>query len=95
MPYVSVIRFTPYDYLRMVMSFDPSSSGIGPSPNPSRQFNEWNGEATSRPPINTKYYESLVSWAPRFAEAVQRAFDGDESLSEIDYGVPQLPNRPQ
>ena len=95
MPFVSVIRYTSYDYLRMAMAFDPSSSGITPSKTPARQFNDWNGVTVSQMPVHRKFYDALVSWAPRFADAVQRAFDGDESLSDADYGEPILPTKAQ
>jgi hypothetical protein len=95
MPFISVIRYTPYDYLRMSMAFDPSSSGIAGSKTPARQFNDWNGLTVSQMPVHMRFYDALVSWAPKFADAVQRAFDGDESLSAADYGEPTLPTKTQ
>jgi hypothetical protein len=88
MPYVSVTRYTPDDYLRMVVSFDPSVSGIAASADPAQQRNDWQPDA--RLPAQADFYAALVAWALRFAGAVERAFAGDESLSGTDYGEPIL-----
>ena len=90
MPFVSVVRYTSYDYLRMVMSFDPFPAGIIPSQNPARQFNEWQGQTVSQRQSHSKFYDSLVDWAPRFATAVQRDFEQDEYLTGDDFGEPLL-----
>lgn len=93
MPFVSVTRYTPYDYLQMTVSFDPSTSGISPSANPTRSFNDWLPETVAQRPTHSMFYEALVSWAPTYAAGVQRAFDGDESLSPAEYGEPALPTK--
>jgi len=94
MPFVSVTRITRYDFLSMSVSFNPAVSGISRSQNPNRQFNEWNAETISQRPTHAKFYDALVAWAPKFAQAVQRASEGDESLSSTDYGEPTLPAKP-
>ena len=92
MPFVSVTRYTSYDYLQMTVSFDPSVSGIASSQNPNRQSNDWNGLKSVPNSTHAKFYDALVLWAPKFAEAVQRAFAGDEKLSDADFGAPVLPS---
>lgn len=94
MPFLSVIRYTPYDYLRMSINFDPDISGIAKSANVPRQFNDWQGQTVNTRPQHAKFYDSLVSWAPVFATAVQRAFDNDKYLSSKDFGAPSFPPKP-
>lgn len=91
MPFVSVVRYTSYDYLKMSINFDPALSGIGSSADPTRQFNDWQGQSVASRPQHLKFYEALVIWAPKFATAVQRAFDNDEYLTDADFGLPALP----
>jgi hypothetical protein len=92
-PFVSITRFTSFDYLRMSIYFDPMLSGIGPSQNPVRQLNDWHGDTASQRPAHANFYAALVAWAPKFADAVQRAFDGDEKLVGEDFGEPNLPSK--
>ena len=92
MPFVSVVRYAAYDYLRMSISFDPFPAGILPSQNPARQFNEWQGQTVSQRQKHAKFYDSLVDWAPKFATAVRRDFENDEYLTSGDFGEPILPN---
>lgn len=94
MPFVRVTRYTSYDFLQMTVSFDPSVSGIVRSQNPARPFNDWFAQTVSQRPAHAKFYDALVAWAPKYAEAVQRAFDGDERLPSADYGEPNLPVKP-
>lgn len=94
MPYVSVVRYTSYDYIRMSINFDPNISGLMPSQNPARNFNDWQGQAVSNRPRHKQFYDALVNWAPKFALGVQRAFDEDKYLSPSDFGTPALPNKP-
>lgn len=91
MPYVSVVRFTGYDYLRMTISLNPASSGIGRSEHGERHLNEWNPRRVPQNPRVKGFYESLQAWAPQFADAVSRAFEGDKVLKPSDYGRPTLP----
>ena len=93
-PFVSVVRFTSYDYLRMSMSFDPMVSGIGASKNPARQFNVWHADNAARDPSRKAFFDALVAWAPTFADAVQRAFDADDTLTAKDFALPKLPEKP-
>ena len=92
MPFVSVVRYTAYDYLRMSISFDPFPVGILPSQNPARQFNEWQGQTVSQRQKHARFYDSLVDWAPKFATAVQRDFEQDEYLTSGDFGEPVFIN---
>ena len=94
MPFVMVTRYTPYDYLQMTVSFDPALSGIPPSQNPARTFNEWNAAGIAQRPANAKFFDALVAWSPTYAAAVQRAFDGEDGLAASDYGEPILPVKP-
>lgn len=94
MPSVTVTRYTAYDYLQMIVSFDPAVSGIPPSQNPARAFSDWNAAGITQRAANGKFFDSLVAWAPTYAGAVQRAFDGDDGLSAADYGAPVLPGKP-
>ena len=88
MPAVTVTRYTTYDFLSMSISFDPAVSGIQRSKDSTRQFNDWNPTTIAQHPDHKGFYEALVSWTPVFAAAVQRAFDGDETLSPKDFAGP-------
>ena len=92
-PFVMVTRFTSSDYLQMWVAFDPMLARIGPSQSPARHLNDWHGDTVSQRPTHANFYGALVSWAPKFADAVERAFDGDESLAGADYGEPTLPSK--
>jgi len=95
MPWVGVVRYTMSDYLLMAISFDPGVSGIGPSKRAARRLNDWLPDVARELPAQRAFYESLVAWAPVFATAAQRAFDGDETLQPADYGEPKLPPKPR
>jgi len=94
MPWVSVVRYTRSDYLFMSLAFDPATAGIGPSKEAARHLNDWLPDTVKAHPQQLSFYESLVAWAPTFAAAVQRAFDGDEALRPSDYGEPKFPPKP-
>jgi hypothetical protein len=93
MPFVSVVRYTRSDYLRMAIQFNPSVSGIPPSKESTRQFNEWNGKLVTEGTRHYQFYEALREWAPTFADAVDRASKGDESLTAREFERPKLPPR--
>lgn len=94
MPFVSVVRFTSYDYLQMTISFDPAIVGIVPSRRSDRQFNDWHPQMVAQHPDRVAFYEQLKAWAPTFASAVERAFKGDETLVPNDFGEPAfIPRR--
>lgn len=92
MPYVSVVRYTSYDYLAMMVSFDPSIRGIAKSRRVERQFNDWLPQTLGEHPDRARFYEALKAWAPTFASAVNRAFEGDEILSPNDFGGAVVPS---
>lgn len=94
MPYVQVTRYNSADYLRMLIRFNPIVYGIPPSKEKPRQFNDWNPTSLAAHPQRAKFYESLRAWAPDFAAAVNRAFKGDETLTERDFGDPNLTTLP-
>ena len=93
MPFVRVTRFTSYDFLQMTVAVDAEGVGVARSKRHERQFNDWNPQTLSDHPERQAIYESLKAWSVKFAPAVNRAFDGDTSLSSDDYGVPVLPRR--
>ena len=94
MPSIEVTRYNAADYLKIVMQFNPSVSGISHSKEKPRQFNDWNPRQLAQNSSHEAFYEALRSWAPTFAGAVNRAFDGDESLLSQDFAEPTLPRRP-
>ena len=93
MPYVSVVRYTPYDFLSMRMGFDPSVAGISRSKRPERQLNDWQPQTAAADPERKRFYEALVTWSNTFAAAVARASEGDEKLTPADFGEPLLVKR--
>lgn len=94
MPFVSVVRFTSYDYLLMTVSFDPAIVGIMPGQRSERQFNDWHPQLIAQHPDKAAFYEQLKAWAPTFASAVERAFKGDETLTPREFGEPAfIPSR--
>lgn len=93
MPYVLVTRYSPSDYLSMGIRFNPSPSGIGSSKERGRQFNDWNPTQISQGSPQAQFYDALKAWAPRYASAVDRAFNGDENLASADFGSPALPTK--
>lgn len=95
MPYVLVTRYSSSDYLSMSVRFNPAISGIGPSKERERQFNDWKPAQIKEGSPHQQFYEALKAWSPRFDSAVERAFDGDEALSDSDYGNPKLPAKTQ
>jgi hypothetical protein len=93
MPFVRVVRFTSYDYLQMTISFDPAVVGITPSQRSDRQFNDWHPQLIPQHPDKTAFYEQLKAWAPTFASAVERAFNGDKTLTPQEFGEPAFAPR--
>lgn len=91
MPYLSVVRFTTYDFLRMSISFNPALSGISRSAQRERHLNDWNPRSPKFSANHEAFYAALQNWAPTFAAAAQRAFEGDETLKQSDFGSPKLP----
>ena len=91
MPFVTITRYTPYDFLSMSVSFNPAPYGIEKSKDGTRKLNDWNGSSVSQFQERLRFYEALKSWAPTFASAVQRAFDGDETLTGKDFAEPAFP----
>jgi len=91
MPFVSVVRFTTYDFLRMSVAFNPSVSGISRSEQRERHLNDWNSRAPTFSAKHQAFYAALQAWAPAFAAGVHRAFEGDETLRQSDFGTPTLP----
>lgn len=91
MPFVSVVRFTGYDYLRMVIAFNPAPSGVPRSERRERHLNSWNPKSATPDPKIIAFYTSLRAWAPGYAAAVERAFEGDSTLRPSDFGAPALP----
>lgn len=91
---ISGTRYTRSDYLYVLLSFDPSVAGIGPSKNPARKFNDWLPDSLDSHPAQRTFYDSLVAWAPQFAGAIEKMFDGDERLQAQDFGEPSFPAKP-
>lgn len=88
MPFVSVVRYTSYDYLAMRLAFNPQPYGIAKSKRPERPFNDWNPSAVA-PGIERKnFYDALTAWAPMFADGVSRSFEGDTKMTSKDFGEP-------
>ena len=88
MPFVSVVRYTPYNFLSMQVGFDPSAAGISKSKRPERPFNDWNPQNAATDTARISFYENLKAWSNTFASAVERASTGDVNLSPKDYGDP-------
>jgi hypothetical protein len=88
MPFVTVTRYTSYDYLVMRIGFNPEAYGIPRSKRPDRTFNDWNVKAIAHNPDRANFYEALKKWAPVYATATGRAFDGDVTLTSQDFGEP-------
>jgi hypothetical protein len=88
MPFVTVTRYTSYDYLMMRIGFNPEAYGIPKSKKRDRTFNDWNVKVVAQNPDRANFYEALKKWAPVYATAVGRAFDGDVTLTSQDFGVP-------
>lgn len=88
MPFVSVVRYTPYDFLSMQVGFDPSTAGITKSKRPERPFNDWHPQNAATDTARISFYESLKAWSNTFASAVEKASTGDINLSPGDYGDP-------
>ena len=93
MPFVQVTRFTPYDFLSMVIAFDPEAHGVTRSKRAERTFNDWQPQTLAGHPDRIAFYEALKSWAPTFAQAAARAFEGDAGLSALDFGSPSFSKR--
>jgi hypothetical protein len=90
MPFVMAVRYSRHNYLRMRMAFNPVLANISSAAVTSRKASDWSGEDIETRPLNAAFYERLKTWAPRFSEAVYRAYEGDESLSEADFGSPNF-----
>jgi hypothetical protein len=88
MPFVTVTKYTSYDYLAMRIGFNPETYGIPRSKRPDRTFNDWNVKVISQNTDRASFYEALKKWAPVYATAVARAFDGDVTLTSQDFGEP-------
>ncbi|AYQ29239.1 MULTISPECIES: hypothetical protein [unclassified Polaromonas] len=94
MPFVTVTKYTNYDFLAMRIAFNPEPYGTARSKRPERTFNDWNPSSVSLGTERKKIYEALKDWAPAYAAAVSRAFDGDAGLSSKDFGEPSLEKAP-
>jgi hypothetical protein len=94
MPFILVTKYTPYDFLRMRLQFDPAVSGIPNSESSPRHLNAWNPANVGQGSQREKFYSALKTWAPAFASGVARAFDGDASLRGADFGTPNFPPKP-
>lgn len=88
MPFIIVTKYTSYDSLVMRVAFNPQPYGIPKSKKSARAFNDWNVKVVAQHPARENFYEALKNWAPAYATAVSRAFDGDVKLSSQDYGEP-------
>lgn len=88
MPYVLITKYTRSDFLRMKIQFDPALASITDSESLSRPLNAWNPRNIAPDTERAKFYAALKSWAPQFASACARAFEGDTSLRPADFGDP-------
>jgi hypothetical protein len=88
MPFITVTRYTSYDSLVMRVAFNPRPYGIPKSKKSARAFNDWNVKVVTQNSAHENFYEALKNWAPAYASAVARAFEGDVKLISQDYGEP-------
>jgi hypothetical protein len=91
MPFIQVTRYTRSDFLRVRVAFNPKASGIENSLAPQRHLNDWHPDNVKPGSAHERFYKALIDWAPQFASAVDRDFDGDKKLSPAAFGRPSLP----
>lgn len=88
MPFIIVTKYTSYDCLVMRVAFNPQPYGIPKSKKSARAFNDWNVKVVTQNSARENFYEALKNWAPVYATAVARAFDGDVTLTPQDFSEP-------